>query len=80
MTELTPAAMRAARALLKWTMRDLERESGVALATINAIENSKRPRPPQAATATKIAQAFADHGVELLGDGKPGARLGQCPP
>lgn len=69
---LTPEAMRAARALLKWTMRDLATESGVALATINAAENGRAPR---AATATALVEAFAAHGVEILNGDAPGARM-----
>lgn len=69
---LTPEAMRAGRALLKWTMRDLATESGVALATINAAENGRAPR---VATASALVDAFARHGVEILNGDAPGARM-----
>lgn len=73
--DLTPPAMRAARGILKWTMRDLARESSVGLATVNAIENDQRSRAPQAATAERIVDAFARHGVEVLPSPRAGARL-----
>lgn len=69
---LTPEAMRAARALLKWTMRDLAEKSGVSLPTINAAENG---RPPRAATEAALVDCFAAHGVEILNGEAPGARM-----
>ncbi len=69
---LTPEAMRAARALLKWTMRDLATRSGVGLVTINAIENG---RPYREGTGEKIVATFAAHGVEILDGDAPGARI-----
>lgn len=74
-SQLTPEAMRAARAILKWTMRDLARESGVGLATINALENEQRTRAAQAATAAKIVASFIRHGVDILPPPHAGARL-----
>lgn len=69
---LTPEAMRAGRALLKWTMRDLATHSGVSLPTINAAENG---RPPRDATRDALIAAFAAHGVEILNGDAPGARM-----
>lgn len=71
---LTPECLRAGRAILKWTMRDLERESGVGLTTIYAIENGRRSST-SAGTEAKVIAAFTAHGVELLGPERPGARL-----
>lgn len=69
---LTPEAMRAARALLKWTMRDLAEKSGVSLPTINAAENGRQQRD---ATTAALVDAFAAHGVEILNGDAPGARM-----
>lgn len=71
MTHLTPEGLRAARAILKWTMRDLADKAGLGLVTINAVENG---RPARASTAEKIAATFTAHGVEVLGEPSPGAR------
>lgn len=72
MARLTGPACRAARALLGWSMRDLREASGVALATITAIENGQDHR---ASTADKLVEAFRAHGVEITNGDGTGARL-----
>lgn len=68
---LTPEACRAARAILKWSMRDLAQASGVSWTTINRLEAGT---PPRAGTATKIQLAFSAQMVELvLEDKRTGA-------
>lgn len=69
---LTPEAMRAGRAILKWTMRDLADRAGVSLVTVNAAENG---RPCRESTAAAIVAAFASNGVRLFGGAMPGARV-----
>ena len=63
---VTPEGCRAGRAILKWSMRELARQSGVAWTTIHRIEGGAVPR---AGTAGKIAAAFAGRGVTLIGEG-----------
>ena len=75
MIQISPVSVRAARAILRWSMRDLERESGVAFSTINAIENEKRARSAYPTTLQALADAFARHGVELFAPPRAGARL-----
>lgn len=53
-------------------MRDLAREAGVALATVNAIEAGSDYR---ASTGDKIMAAFASHEVEITNGNGTGARL-----
>lgn len=72
MTVLAPEAIRAARAIMKWSTRDLAEASGVNAMTINAMENG---RPYRAGTAEKVTAAFRAHGVEVFGEPSPGARL-----
>lgn len=72
MAKLTAPACRAARALLGWSMRDLARESGVSLPTVQAIEAGGDFRT---STADKIAAAFAAHRVEITNGDGTGARL-----
>jgi transcriptional regulator with XRE-family HTH domain len=72
MAKLTPEACRAGRAILKWSMRDLAAESGVAWTTINQLENGK---PVRASTEERLAEAFAAHGVEITNGDGTGARL-----
>lgn len=67
MTQLTGAACRAARGILKWSTQDLAREAGVSPTTVNMLEAG---RPPRRATADKIVRAFDVHDVAIIGDGK----------
>lgn len=70
--KLTAPASLAARALLGWSKRDLARESGVALGTIQRIETGG---DFYASTGDKLVSTFAAHGVEILNGNAPGARL-----
>ncbi len=70
--KLTPAACRAARGILKWSVRDLGREAGISPTTVNLLEAD---RPYRAGTAEKIVQAFAEHDVEITNGDGTGARL-----
>lgn len=72
MKNLTPVSLRAARAILKWTLQDLERASGVAFSTIHKIEQGERK--PQDTTATKLIAAFTANGVDLFAPPADGAR------
>lgn len=72
MAKLTGAACRAGRALLKWTMRDLARESGVSLPTLLKLENDGQVAPD---TTDKVTAAFARHRVEITNGDGTGARL-----
>ena len=72
MAKLTAAATRAARALLKWSMRDLAEQSRVSLPTILKLENEGSITQE---TADKIVAAFEAHGVEITNGEGTGARL-----
>ncbi|MBA4800875.1 MULTISPECIES: helix-turn-helix transcriptional regulator [Euryhalocaulis] len=74
MTKLTPEACRAARALLRWTMRDLSREANVALTTVHQFENGLRASIRRV-TEEKMTNAFASKGVEIVNKNGTGARL-----
>lgn len=63
---ITPDNLRAARAFLKWTQRDLESRSGVNRQTINDIENGRRKRAPLAETSEQLIATFAAHGVAIM--------------
>ena len=67
MTQLTGAACRAARGILKWTTKDLAREAGVSPTTVNLLEAG---RPPRKATVHKIVRALDANDVAIIGDGK----------
>lgn len=78
---LPPESLRAARAILKWTMRDLARESTVAFSTVYLIENGKRDAlSGEDPIAAKIVATFAAHGVEILPPPRAGARRSKVVP
>lgn len=72
MAKLTGAACRAGRALLKWSMRDLARESGVSLPTLLKLEGDGTVSPD---TEAKVTTAFERSAVEITNGDGTGARL-----
>lgn len=68
---LTGAACRAARAILRWSTEDLARHSGVATTTINRLENDHRSR---AGTRERLVEVFRANGVELFEPPADGVR------
>jgi transcriptional regulator with XRE-family HTH domain len=71
---LTSAQLRAARALLGWTVRDLSDKTGVHRNTISGLEAGT---PPRASTAFALRHALEEGGVIFIeenGEGF-GARL-----
>ena len=75
---ITPAQIRAARALLGWKQTDLATASGVSAIAIKNIERGATD--PRMSTVNSIQQAFDRAGVVFLDtgdirDGGPGLRL-----
>lgn len=72
-TTLTPEALRAARGLLNWGVRDLASASGVAFTSISQFENG---RPMRRSTSLKLIAALEAQGVEfILEPARSGAAL-----
>lgn len=72
---LTSAQMRAARALVDWSVRDLADATNVHRNTISAFESGKTT--PNASTLDALRRALESAGVEFIpanGSG-PGVRL-----
>lgn len=61
---ITPAQLRAARALLDWTRSDCARLTGLSPETIKNIEHDIFV--PTQETVEKIMNAFSSHGVEFF--------------
>lgn len=61
---IPPEACRAARALLRWSMRDLAKAAGVALETVLRVEQGGGVFKPE--TLAKLCGAFAAEGVNLV--------------
>ena len=64
-----------ARAALKWGIRDLAREAGVAVSTINRFETGQAE--PIRSTLTVLRQTFEEAGVEFCAE--DGVRLKSAP-
>jgi predicted transcriptional regulator len=82
---LSPAQLRAARALLGIDQRTLARMAGVSLPTIQRMEASTGNVRGVIDTLTKVVQAIELAGVELVGNEQPshgrgrGVRLKDAP-
>ena len=82
---ITPAQMRAARALLGIDQRTLAGLAGVSLPTIQRMEASDGNVRGVIDTLTKVVQALDLAGVELIGNEQPrqgrgrGVRLQDAP-
>ncbi|MES1973130.1 MAG: helix-turn-helix transcriptional regulator [Pseudomonadota bacterium] len=83
---ITPAQMRAARALAGIDQRQLAELAGVSLPTIQRMEASEGNVRGVIDTLTKVVEAFERAGVELIGEGMEsrhggrGVRLRQAGP
>lgn len=70
---LTPEALRAARGLLKWGVRDVAAAAGVSWTTVSQFENGRDVR---LSTLNKIVAALEAEGVEVITtDEKTGATI-----
>ena len=72
MAELTPEACRAARGILKWSVRDLAEHAGIAFSTVHLFERGESVR---AESKAKMIAAFAAMNVEITNGDGTGARL-----
>lgn len=67
--------IKAARAMLDWTQKDLARLSGISLPTIATIETATAN--PRAETLTVLRATFENHEIDFLDD--PGVRIRREP-
>jgi transcriptional regulator with XRE-family HTH domain len=75
---ITGAQIRAARALLDWSARDLSQASRVSPATIQRIERTQGVlATAQARTLLDLQKVLEEAGVEFIGapEDRPGVRL-----
>jgi transcriptional regulator with XRE-family HTH domain len=70
--KVTSAQIRAARGLLKWTVRDLADKSGVHRNTITKMEADQAKHGP---TIAAVVRALESAGVEFTNGDGPGVRL-----
>lgn len=67
---LTSAQMRAARAYLDLSQKDLAAESGVSVPTIQRLEKGDRVVKANMDTLMKILAVFERSGLQLISDGE----------
>jgi transcriptional regulator with XRE-family HTH domain len=71
---VTSAQLRAARALLKWTVRDVAEKAGVHRNTVTRAETEETEHGHAVA---QIVRTFEAAGVEFTNGGRPGVRMKQ---
>ena len=64
---ITPEQSRAARGILRWTVRDLADRANLAVSTVNRFEVGKGIATP--ANRDAIGRALSEGGVEFGPDG-----------
>jgi transcriptional regulator with XRE-family HTH domain len=67
--------IRAARALLNWSQRELSRKSRVAFGTIQRMERFEGPVGSRTETLGKVVAVLEKAGIEFLNSESPGLRL-----
>jgi transcriptional regulator with XRE-family HTH domain len=67
--------VRAARALLGWTVRDLAHRSVTSVQAINSLEGGAGPLAVNAKKLAAIQSVLEAAGIEFLDGGAPGVRL-----
>jgi hypothetical protein len=74
---LTSAQIRAARALIRWTAKDLARESAVGVTTIRRAELADDETSMTVPNNLAVRRALESAGVEFIDEngGGPGVRL-----
>ena len=73
---LTSDQIRVARALLRWSARELAQRSSVHITTVQRMERGDGPVGGMVQTLAKVQRALEGAGVEFTAqDGGPGVRL-----
>lgn len=75
--QVSASQIRAARALLGMSSKELSEISGIGWATIRRFEQSEGIPPSRAGTLERVRHALEDAGIEFIGDPvtSPGVRL-----
>ena len=70
---ITSDQIRAARALLRWSGKDLAEKTGLGFSTLMRLEVLEGVPTAQAKTLETIQKAFEKAGIEFLGSPEDGA-------
>lgn len=66
-SDITPAALRAARCVLAWSADKLAEEAGVARSTIHRLESNDQGSTPRRGSVEKILRVLAEHKLPCVG-------------
>jgi DNA-binding Xre family transcriptional regulator len=72
---LTSDQIRAARALVRWSARELAEKAGISLPTVQRLEAATGVPSTSVQTLLSIKAALEKAGVEFTNGGTPGVRL-----
>jgi transcriptional regulator with XRE-family HTH domain len=74
---ITSCQIRAARALINWSARELAQESGLGVATIRRMELAEGVPSSNALNLDQIKKTLEFQGIEFIGtpEDRPGVRL-----
>jgi DNA-binding transcriptional regulator YiaG len=74
---ITGGQIRAARAFLRWTIKDVASASGVSVPTVHRFEQVDGVPPSRSQSLLDLKRAFEEAGVEFIGtpEDDPGVRL-----
>lgn len=74
---ITSCQIRAARALINWSARELAEKAGVGVATVRRMELADSIPSSNAITLNLVQKTLESAGVEFVGDqdNAPGVRL-----
>lgn len=74
---ITSCQIRAARALINWSARELAEKAGVGVATVRRMELADSIPSSNAITLNLVQKTLEAAGVEFIGDqdNRPGVRL-----
>jgi transcriptional regulator with XRE-family HTH domain len=70
---ITSDQIRAARALLRWSGKDLAEKTGLGFSTLMRLEVLEGVPSAQAKTLETIQKAFEEAGIEFIGTPEEGA-------
>jgi transcriptional regulator with XRE-family HTH domain len=76
---ITSDQIRAARALLRWSGKDLAEKTGLGFSTLMRLEVLEGVPTAQAKTLETIQKAFEKAGIEFLGSPEEGAGVRWMP-
>jgi transcriptional regulator with XRE-family HTH domain len=78
-TVISGAQVRAARAFLGWTAKDLAQKANVGISTVQRIESAEGTPNVHASNLASIQSALEAAGIEFTNGDAPGIRMRRKP-